>query len=323
MATITNNRQTAGHQDPNVNGHSPLIKTSPEELDRIRSSYTEKSGPEIGRLLGRIGFWILIIAIMLYTLFPFYWAVVSSLKTSQEVVRTPPTFWPQNLTFDNYRTVFQDDMFVRSLRNSTIISGSVVILSLFFGTVAAYAIGRLKFRGRTPILYLILSMTMFPGVAILGSLFRLMREFGAFNTLWGLVIVYLTFSLPFTIWVLTNFFRAMPGDLEEAALVDGATPLMALRQILIPLAIPGMVTTGLLAFIEAWSEFLYARSFTLTDRAKTVQVAISEFTGNQQFEMPFAVRMAAAVVVTVPLLIGVLIVQRRIIAGLTAGAVKG
>lgn len=302
---------------------TPLIKTSQDELDRIRSSYQQKSNFNLGRAVGRVGFWLLIVMILLYTLFPFYWAIVSSLKTTQEVVRTPPTFWPENLTWENYRTVFENDMFLKSLRNSTIVSGSVVILSLLFGTVAAYAMGRLKFRGRSPVLYLILSMTMFPGVAILGSLFQLMRDFNAFNTLWGLVIVYLTFSLPFTIWVLTNFFRAMPGDLEEAALVDGATPLQALRQILIQMAVPGMVTTGLLAFIEAWSEFLYARSFTLTDRAKTVQVAISEFTGNTQFEQPFAVRMAAAVVVTIPLLIGVLLVQRRIISGLTAGAVKG
>lgn len=317
MATATNHQQTTS------TGHSPLIKTSQEELDRIRSSYQHKSGFNVGRWIGKVGFWILIALILLYTLFPFYWAIVSSLKTTQEIVQTPPTFWPENLTWENYRTVFENDTFVLALRNSAVVSGAVVILSLFFGTVAAYAMGRLKFRGRTPVLYLILSMTMFPGVAILGSLFQLMREFNAFNTLWGLVIVYLTFSLPFTIWVLTNFFRAMPGDLEEAALVDGATPLKALWQILIPMAVPGMVTTGLLAFIEAWSEFLYARSFTLTDNAKTVQVAISEFTGNTQFEQPFAVRMAAAVVVTIPLLVGVLIVQRRIIAGLTAGAVKG
>jgi trehalose/maltose transport system permease protein len=219
--------------------------------------------------------------------------------------------------------VFEDATFMRALLNSAIVSTVVVILCLLLGTVAAYAMARLKFRGRTIVLYLILSMTMFPGVAILGSLFQLMKRFGAYNSLWGLVIVYLTFALPFTVWVLTNFFRAMPGDLEEAALVDGATPMQALRQILMPLAIPGMVTTGLLAFIEAWSEFLYARTFTLTEKAMTVQVAISQFTGNQQYEVPFGARMAAAVVVTIPLLIGVLLVQRRIVAGLTAGAVKG
>ena len=301
----------------------PRFSIPEEELQRIRSSYTRKEGRNWTSLLGRVWFWILIVAILLYTLFPFYWAIISSLKTSQELVKTPPTFWPQSLTWENYKNVFQDDTFVKALRNSAIVSTSVVILSLLLGTVAAYAMARLKSRGRTIILYLILSMTMFPGVAILGSLFQMMKNFNAYNSLWGLVVVYLTFALPFTVWVLTNFFRAMPGDLEEAALVDGATPMQALRQILMPLAIPGMVTTGLLAFIEAWSEFLFARTYTLTDEAITVQVAISQFTGNQQFEVPFGTRMAAAVVVTIPLLVGVLLVQRRIISGLTAGAVKG
>lgn len=300
------------------------IRTPQDELDRIRQSHiSKKSGRDWGKILGRVWFWVLIVFILLYTLFPFYWAVISSLKTSQELVNTPPTFWPETFTWDNYRAVFQDNSFMRALLNSVIVSTAVVILSLLLGTVAAYAMARLKFRGRTFILYLILSMTMFPGVAILGSLFQLMKRFGAYNTLWGLVVVYLTFALPFTVWVLTNFFRAMPGDLEEAALVDGATPMQALRQILMPLAVPGMVTTGLLAFIEAWSEFLYARTYTLTEKAMTVQVAISQFTGNQQYEVPFGIRMAAAVVVTIPLLVGVLLVQRRIVAGLTAGAVKG
>jgi trehalose/maltose transport system permease protein len=294
-----------------------------DELQRIRNSYSKKTGIDWAHVLGRTWFWVLVVAILLYTIFPFYWAVISSLKTSQEIVKTPPTFWPQSLTLDNYRNVFKDAGFMRALLNSTIVGGSVVILSLLLGTVAAYAMARLHFRGRTIILYLILSMTMFPGVAILGSLFQMMKDFHAYNTLWGLVVVYLTFALPFTVWVLTNFFRAMPGDLEEAALVDGATPMQALRQVLMPLAVPGMVTTGLLAFIEAWSEFLFARSFTLTEKAMTVQVAISQFTGNQEFEVPFATRMAAAVVVTIPLLVGVLLVQRRIISGLTAGAVKG
>ena len=173
---------------------------------------------------------------------------------------------------------------MRALLNSAIVSTAVVLLALLFGTLGAYALGRLHFRGRTIVMYLILSMTMFPAIAILGSLFQMMQEFNAYNTLWGLVIVYLTFTLPFTVWVLTNFFRAMPAELEQAALVDGATPLRALWQILMPLAVPGMVTTALLAFIAAWSEYLYARTFTLTEKAKTVQVAISEFTGNQQFE---------------------------------------
>lgn len=299
------------------------ITTSQDELDRIRSSYSSGRQTNWPKLLGRVWFWILIAIIVIYTLFPFYWAVVSSLTPTNDLYVIPVKFWPQDLTFDHYRTVFQNSNFMRALLNSAIVSTGVVLLALLFGTLGAYALGRLNFRGRTVILYLILSMTMFPAIAILGSLFQMMQRTGAYNTLWGLIVVYLTFTLPFTVWVLTNFFRAMPAELEQAALVDGATPMQALRQILMPLAVPGMVTTALLAFIAAWSEYLYARTFTLTYSAKTVQVAIADFTGNQQFEEPFAVKMAAAVVVTVPLLVGVLIVQRRIIAGLTAGAVKG
>ncbi|MGN6483887.1 MAG: carbohydrate ABC transporter permease [Thermomicrobiales bacterium] len=301
----------------------PSSRISQAELDRIRASYTEKKGLDVVSLLGKIGFWLLIIAIVVYTLFPFYWAVKSSFTPTNDLVKTPVSLWPQRFTLDHYHRVFTDSSFLRALLNSAIVSFSVVLLALLIGTLSAYALGRLHFRGKTIVLYLILSMTMFPAIAILGSLFQMMQRFHAYNTLWGLIIVYLTFTLPFTVWVLTNFFRAMPEELEQAALVDGATPMRALREVLLPLAVPGMVTTALLAFIGAWSEFLYARTFTLTERAITVQVAIANFTGNQQFEEPFGVRMAAAVVVTVPLLVGVLLVQRRIIAGLTAGAVKG
>ncbi len=299
------------------------IQTSEAELERIRAAYSAPSRAPISRTLGKVGFWLLIAFIIVYTLFPFYWAIVSSLTPTNDLYVTPVNFWPKNITFEHYETVFTNANFMRALLNSAIVSTAVVLLALLFGTLGAYALGRLHFRGRTIILYLILSMTMFPAIAILGSLFQMMQRFNAYNTLWGLVVVYLTFTLPFTVWVLTNFFRAMPAELEQAALVDGATPMKALWQILMPLAIPGMVTTALLAFIAAWSEYLFARTFTLTESSKTVQVAISEFTGNQPFELPFAVRMAAAVVVTVPLLVGVLIVQRRIVAGLTAGAVKG
>lgn len=302
---------------------TPPLSIAPEELERIRASYSKGSSVKLGPLLGRIGFWLLIVVIVLYTLFPFYWAVKSSFTPTNDLVKTPVSLWPERFTLDHYHRVFTDGGFLRALMNSAIVSSSVVLLALLIGTLSAYALGRLHFRGRTVILYLILSMTMFPAIAILGSLFQMMQRFHAYNTLWGLIIVYLTFTLPFTVWVLTNFFRAMPEELEQAALVDGATPMRALREVLLPLAVPGMVTTALLAFISAWSEFLYARTFTLTERAVTVQVAISTFTGNQQFEEPFGVRMAAAVVVTVPLLVGVLLVQRRIIAGLTAGAVKG
>lgn len=299
------------------------VRATEDELNQIRSRYQKKSKWTPARIVQRTLFWLLIVFIILYTLFPFYWAVVSSLTPDNDLYVYPVNYWPVTITFEHYEAVFKNGGFMRALLNSTIVSFGTVILALFFGTLAAYAMGRLRFRGRTPVLYLILSMTMFPAIAIVGSLFQFMQRFDLFNTLQGLIIVYLTFSLPFTVWVLTNFFRAMPPELEQAALVDGATPLRALWDVLLPMAIPGLVTTGLLAFIGAWSEFLFALTFTLDDSARTVQVAIATFTGNQQFELPFAKRMAAAVIVTLPLLVGVLIVQRRIVSGLTAGAIKG
>ena len=299
------------------------IRTSPEELDRIRSKYRKRSTFTVGRVVQKVLFWLLIVFILVYTLFPFYWAVVTSITPTNDLYIYPVNYWPVALTWEHYESVFENGGFMRALLNSTIVSFGTVILALFFGTLSAYAMGRLRFRGRTPVLYLILSMTMFPAIAIVGSLFQFMQRFDLYNTLQGLIIVYLTFSLPFIVWVLTNFFRAMPPELEQAALVDGATPMRALWDVLLPMAIPGLVTTGLLAFIGAWSEFLFALTFTFNEDAQTVQVAIATFTGNQQFEQPFAKKMAAAVVVTLPLLVGVLLVQRRIVSGLTAGAVKG
>lgn len=299
------------------------VQTSQEELEEIRSRYRARSKFSVSTVVQKFFFWLLIAVILVYTLFPFYWAVVSSITPTNDLYVYPTRFWPQSFTWEHYQAVLDDGGFMKALLNSTIVSAGTVILALLLGTLSAYAMGRLKFRGRTPILYLILSLTMFPAIAIVGSLFQFVQQFDLYNTLQGLIIIYLTFSLPFIVWVLTNFFRAMPPELEQAALVDGATPMKALWQILLPMAIPGLVTTGLLAFIGAWSEFLFALSFTINDDARTVQVAIATFTGNTQFELPFAKRMAAAVVVTLPLIVGVLIVQRRIVSGLTAGAVKG
>ncbi len=200
---------------------------------------------------------------------------------------------------------------------------ATVAIALVFGSLAAYALGRIKFRGRNVTLYVILAMTMFPAIAILGSLFQMMRNFHLYNTIPGLVLTYMTFTLPFTVWVLSNFFKAMPGELEEAALVDGSTPFQAFYKIMLPLAMPGLVTTGLLAFIAAWNEFLFSLTFTNTYAARTVQPAIASFRGNTQYEEPWGSIMAAAVVVTVPLVILVLIFQRKILAGLTAGRGQG
>lgn len=274
-------------------------------------------------------FWLFIVIIMFYTMFPFYWAIVSSLTPSSTLFATPAELFPSTIDWSHYQYVLRNDNFLKALVNSTMVSFGTVAIALALGTLAAYAMGRLKFRGRSVSLYIILSMTMFPSVAILGSLYTMIRGDwflntpNIYNTRYALIVTYLTFTLPFTVWVLTNFFKAMPGELEEAALVDGASPMRAFWQILLPLAAPGLVTTGLLAFIASWNEFIYALTYTTNYDAKTVQVAIAQFSGATQFELPFAKRMAAAVVVTLPLLVLVLIFQRKIIAGLTAGAVKG
>ncbi len=268
-------------------------------------------------------FWLLVAFIILYTIFPFYWMLISSLKPDSELFVTPVSYLPKPLSWDHMRYVFNNGDFLKALRNSAIVATSTVIVSLIFGAFAAYAIGRMQFRGKTPIMYLILSMTMFPQIAILGSLYQMITRAHLFNRLPALTISYLTFTLPFTVWVLANFFKSMPGELEEAALVDGATPFGAFLRILLPLAAPGLVTTGLLAFISAWNEFLFAVTFTQDTRARTAPVAIASFSGNTQYDYPWGNIMAAAVIVTVPLVVLVLIFQRKILAGLTAGAVKG
>jgi trehalose/maltose transport system permease protein len=285
-------------------------------------------------LIGRIFFWILIILILLYTLFPFYWAIVSSLKPSSELFDTPVAYWPKTVTLDNYRDAFSNPVFPLALRNSVIVTVSTVALALLIGSVAAYALGRLKFRGRMFILYLTLSMTTFPAIAILGSLYQMVVAAGLYNRLGALIFAYIVFTLPFTVWVLTNFFRGLPGELEEAAFVDGATPMQTFRMVLLPLAAPALVTTGLLAFIGAWNELLFALTFTqdygnpnnffdLSTGARTAIVAVATFSGKTEFELPWGSIMAASVTLTVPLVILVLVFQRRIMAGLTAGAVKG
>lgn len=268
-------------------------------------------------------FWIIVILIAIYTLFPFYWAVVSSLTPASALFSTPVRYFPEEPTASSYMTVFNNPSFRRALVNSAIVAVTTVLISLAVGAFGAYALGRLHFRGRSIVLYTILSMTMFPAIAILGSLFTMVRSLGIYNTPYALILTYLTFTLPFTIWVLSNFFKSLPLDLEQAAYVDGATPFQTFYMILLPLTAPGLVTTGLLAFIGAWNEFLYALTFTVEDRTRTVPVAIALFTGEQLFEIPWGDIMAAAVVVTIPLVLLVLFFQQRLVEGLTAGAVKG
>ena len=277
----------------------------------------------IGNIVVRVLFWLLVAFIFVYTVFPFVWALLAAVKPDSDISSTPTQYLPSKLYWGNLSYVFHQRDFLYALRNSVIASLATVAIALVFGSLAAYALGRIKFRGRNITLYVILAMTMFPAIAILGSLFQMMRNFHLYNTIPGLVLTYMTFTLPFTVWVLSNFFKAMPGELEEAALVDGSTPFQAFYKIMLPLAMPGLVTTGLLAFIAAWNEFLFSLTFTNTYAARTVQPAIASFRGNTQYEEPWGSIMAAAVVVTVPLVILVLIFQRKILAGLTPGAVKG
>lgn len=279
----------------------------------------------MGRFARRLPFWLLIAVIFVYAVFPFYWAIRSAITPDGELFVTPVKYFPGNPTFANFREVLSSGEFQRALLNSTIVAGSVTLLALLLGSLAGYALGRFNFRGRSAALYLMLSMTIFPQIAILGALYKMINTFGLYNSLGALILSYMIFTLPFTVWVLTSFMRGLPRDLEEAAYIDGASPLQAFYKVILPLVAPGLVTTGLLAFIAAWNEFLYALSFTQTIDKHTVPVAITTFTGKSgsTFQIPWGQIMAATIVVTLPLITLTLILQRRILAGLTAGAVKG
>jgi trehalose/maltose transport system permease protein len=279
----------------------------------------------IGRIVSRTPFYVLIAAIAFYCLFPFYWVLRSSFTPEVNLFQTPIRYFPAHPTLDNYREVLSANFFTHALLNSAIVAGSVTILSLLIGSSAAFALGRFHFHGRSFVLYLVLSMTIFPQIAILGALYTTVTKFGLYDTLGALIFTYLIFTLPFTVWVLTSFMRALPADLEEAAYVDGATPLQVFYKVLLPLIAPGLVTTGLLAFIAAWNEYLYALSFIQSPNKYTVPLAITSFvlpTGSA-FAVPWGAIMAATVIVTLPLILLVLILQKRILADLTAGAVKG
>jgi trehalose/maltose transport system permease protein len=273
------------------------------------------------RALRAFGLYLLVLVIVVYAVFPFYYAVITSLKTGSALFRVD--YFPFSWDWQNYLAVFQQQPFGRNILNSAVVAIVVVLASLLLGTLAAYALSRVAFRGRGLLLVTILAVSMFPQVAVLSGMFELIRAFGLYNNLAALVFSYLLFTLPFTVWVLTTFMRELPKELEEAAIVDGASPLTIVFRIFLPLLWPAMVTTGLLAFIQAWNEFLFALTFILTDEQRTVPVAIALISGGSQYELPWGNIMAASVVVTVPVVVLVLVFQRRIITGLTAGALKG
>lgn len=272
-------------------------------------------------MLKRTGFYALVAVIVLQALFPFYYAVLTSFESGQAIFDV--NYLPKVLDFANYREAFEDGVFLHQILNSVFVATVVVVISLVLAVTASYALARVPFRGRAKILLLILSVSMFPQIAVLSGLFALVRTMGLFNSLWSLVFSYMIFTLPFTVWVLTTFMRKLPLEIEEAAIMDGAPPLTIIRRVFLPLLWPALVTTGLLAFIHAWNEFLFALTFLSTDSQRTVPVAIALISGASEFEIPWGSIMAASVIVTLPLIVLVLVFQRKIISGLTAGAVKG
>ena len=265
--------------------------------------------------------WVAVVAIVVFCLVPFYWLINISLKTGADL--SGSDIVPPNPSLDNYTSIFDNSNFTRSLANSAIVSLVTTFLGIVVGAFAAYALARLKMRGKAILLAIVLSITTFPQIAIAAPLFRLWADIGLYNTLIGLVIPYLCFALPLSIYILVSFFREIPRDLEEAALVDGATYFQAFRKVVVPLAAPGLATTAILTFIAAWNEFLLATTLTSSPSARTTPVAISQFTGSSQFEVPLGTQSAASVIISIPLIVLVLLFQKRIVAGLTAGAVKG
>jgi trehalose/maltose transport system permease protein len=257
----------------------------------------------------------------LISVFPFYYAIITSFKSGTDLFKV--SYLPFPISFENYQAVLTQGSFPLNFLNSIIVSAASVALSLLLSITAAYALSRVKFMGRTTILMIILSVSMFPQIAVLAGLFELIRSIGLYNTLPAVIFANMIYTLPFTVWVLTTFMRDLPIEIEEAAIVDGASPWTIIRRVFMPLMWPSLVTTGLLAFIGSWNEFLYALTFLSSNSTRTVTVAIALLTGNSQYEVPWGVIMAASVMVTIPLVVLVLIFQRKIISGLTAGGVKG
>lgn len=273
------------------------------------------------RLLKKTAFYALVVAIVLESLFPFYYAILTSFKSGTSLFEV--NYWPTMVSWDNYATIFESGSFPRNLLNSVVVATLIVASALLLAVTAAYALSRVRFQDRSLLLLTILSVSMFPQMVVLAGLFEVIRFFGLFNSIWGLIFSYMIFTLPFTVWVLTTFMRELPVEIEEAAIVDGASAWIIVTRVFMPLMWPALVTTGLLAFIAAWNEFLFALTFTSSNLTRTVPVAIALLSGASQFEIPWGTIMAASVIVTLPLVGLVLIFQREIISGLTAGGVKG
>jgi multiple sugar transport system permease protein len=297
-----------------------LDRTGTASEARREARAVQARGPE-RRWVKPVLLWTAVVLIVIFCLFPFYWLINVSLKTGPDL--SGADLLPPNPTLDNYQSIFEDADFTKALRNSVGITTITTLLALLFGSFAAYALARLRFPRKFLLLAVILSITTFPPIAIAAPIFKLWTELGLYNTWIGLIIPNLTFALPLCIYILASFFREIPKELEEAALVDGATHFQAFRKIVLPLAAPGLVTAGLLTAFFVWNEFLLAITLTSSTSARTVPAAIAFFTGSQKFEVPLGTISAASIVITIPLVALVVIFQKRIVAGLTSGAVKG
>ena len=278
------------------------------------------------KLKGNVGTAIGCALILIWCLLPVAWIISLSFKSQDAVTNGSPGFFPSNgggAGWSNYTQVLKDDNFLLAIRNSVVVSLSATIISVALATLAAYAIARLEFSGKKFVLTTALVIAMFPVVSLVGPLFDMWRTVGLYDTWWGLMIPYISFTLPLAIWTLSAFFREIPWEMEQAAQVDGATSWQAFRKVIVPLAAPGVFTAAILTFFFAWNDFVFGISLTSTENARPIPAALSFFVGADPFNRPASLLAAAAVVATVPVVVLVLFFQRKIVAGLTAGAVKG
>jgi len=288
----------------------------------IEMASATATGKGAGRsALNMVLFYVFLVIFVFVSVFPLLWVFKMSIVTKAELYASPPTFLPQNISGAEWAQVLGDATFQKALINSSIIAGVTTVICLFFGSIAAYAISRLRFRFKSTVMTLILAISFFPAVAIIAPLFIQYTQMGLINTYASVIITDTVFALPLTIWLLVAFFRELPVDLEDAARVDGATTIQAFRKVIVPLAAPGVFTTAILTFIYAWNEFLFANTFLFDESTQPVTVVIPNFA--TIYTVDYGAQAAASVIVTVPLVILVLIFQRRIVSGLTAGAVKG
>jgi len=302
---------------PAAVGGGLATEPSPEQKKPAKTRRVSAEGSRAGKIASYVG----IAVIVIYCLLPFYWMIVSSLRRTRDTFSNEPI--PAPISLDNYESAFSPvNGFARALLNSLIVAGTTTIFVLFVGILTAYALARLEFRFKNVALAIIITTSMFPGITLLVPLLQLFTDINWINTYQAMIVPSMSFALPLAVWNLNAFFRQMPGELEEAAMIDGCTRLQAFRRIILPLAAPGVFTTAIITFITAWNEFIIALSMVNDKSMQTATVAISRFTGAYGFDQPFGTQMAAGVIVTVPLVVLVLVFQRRIIAGLTAGGVK-